>query len=135
MNTIMTPTQRYNDLKALIKRSYTDEKERNEIWEYIAGYILSPDKTEIHEDRLEDFTEFLGHEGRLAHIDIVIDAQDDDISKTSKLHDVVFNKIWPRPWMSMCYGETVGSRSELTRVFYLKEEKQNKERGHEKGVL
>ena len=28
MNIIMTPTQKHNDLKSLVKRSYIDEKER-----------------------------------------------------------------------------------------------------------
>ena len=98
MNTIMTPTQKYNDLKALVKRSYADEKERNQIWEYIAGYILSPDRTQILEERLDDFTEFLGHEGRLAHIDIVVNALD-----TTKCD--------------------IGTSQELTRFFYIETEK------------
>ena len=53
MNIIMTPTQKYNDLKALVKHSYADENMRNEIWEYITGYILTDDKKQIQEDRLE----------------------------------------------------------------------------------
>ena len=35
MNIVTTSTQKYNDLKALVMRSYADERERNEIWEYI----------------------------------------------------------------------------------------------------
>ncbi len=124
MNTIMTPTQKYNDLKALVKRSYADEKERNEIWEYIAGYILSPDKTQIQEDRLEDFTEFLGHEGRLAHIDIIINATDFDncSNELNKAFSDAIDKAWPSPWCTLCYGETIGTDHELTRFFYMKKE-------------
>ena len=110
---------RMRSLSALVSRSYPDEKVRDEIWDYFLGYILTSDKSEICEEHLKDVMNFIRIDGNLAHIDIVIDAQDDDVSKTSKLHDVVFNKIWPRPWMSMCYGETLGSKAELTRVFYL----------------
>lgn len=124
MNTIMTPTQKYNDLKALVKRSYADEKERNEIWEYIAGYILSPDKTQIQEDRLEDFTEFLGHEGRLAHIDIIINATDFDncSNELNKAFSDAIDKAWPSPWCTLCYGESIGTDHELNRFFYIKKE-------------
>lgn len=124
MNTIMTPTQKYNDLKNLVKRSYTDEKERNEIWEYIAGYILSPDKTQIQEDRLEDFTEFLAHEGRLAHIDIIINATDFDncTNELNKAFSDAIDKVWPSTWCTLCYGETIGTDHELTRFFYMKKE-------------
>ena len=126
---------RMRSLRALVSRSYPDEKVRDEIWDYFLGYIFTPDKSEIREDHLKDITNFTDIGGSLAHIDIVVDAQDASVIKSDKLREVVFDKIWPCPWMAMCYGETVGSRSELTRVFYLKEEKQNKERGHEKGVL
>ena len=126
---------RMRSLRALVSRSYPDEKIRDEIWDYFLGYIFTPDKSEICEDHLRDITNFMDTDSRLAHIDIVVDAQNADVSKSDKLREVVFEKIWPRPWMSMCYGETLGSKAELTRVFYLKEENQNKERGHEKGVL
>lgn len=124
MNIIMTPTQQYNDLKALVKRSYADEKVRNEIWEYISNYILSPDKTQIQEDRLEGFTEFLGNDGRLAHIDIVVDATDFDKSSAERGNAFVnaIEKAWPSPWVSIGYGETIGTDHELTRFFYMKKE-------------
>ena len=122
-------------LRALVSRSYPDETVRDEIWDYLLGYILTPDKSEILEDHLRDITSFTDIGGILAHIDIVVDAQDASVSRSDKLREVVFDKIWPRPWMSMCYGETVGSRLELTRVFYLKAGNQNKERRYEKGLL
>ena len=108
-------------LKALVERSYPDETLRNEIWEYFLGYILTPDKAGIREDHLRDITGFIDDSCCLAHIDIVVDAQDASVNKSDKLREVVFDRIWPRSWMSMCYGETIGSRSELTRVFYLEE--------------
>lgn len=124
MNIIMTPTQKYNDLKALVKRSYADENMRNEIWEYITGYILTDDKKQIQEDRLGQFTPFLDHEGLLAHIDIVVDAT--DIDKYYAERDNAFinavEKVWPSPWASFCYGETIGTARELTRFFYMKKE-------------
>ena len=110
---------RMRSLRALVSRSYPDEKVRDEIWDYFLGYILTPDKSEICEDHLRDITNFMDTDSRLAHIDIVVDAQNADVSKSDKLREVVFEKIWPRPWMSMCYGETLGSKAELTRVFYL----------------
>ena len=110
---------RMRSLRALVSRSYPDEKIRDEIWDYFLGYIFTPDKSEIREDHLKDISRFTDIGGNLAHIDIVIDAQDAGVSKSDKLREVVFDNIWPRPWMSMCYGETVGSRLELTRVFYL----------------
>ena len=121
----MTPTQKYNDLKALVKRSYADEKERNQIWEYIAGYILSPDRTQIQEERLDDFTEFLGHEGRLAHIDIVVNALDTTKCDDERCNLFVYaiEKAHPNPWASFCYGETIGTSQELTRFFYIETEK------------
>ena len=124
MNIIMTLTQKYNDLKALVKRSYADENVRNEIWEYITGYIYTDDKKQIQEERLEQFATFLDHEGCLAHIDIVVDAT--DIDKYYAERDNAFinavEKVWPSPWASFCYGKTVGTDHELTRFFYMKKE-------------
>ena len=120
MKSFQNKNQDLDALRALVERSYSDEKVRDEIWEYFLGYILTPDKSEIQETHLKDITNFINStDGRLAHIDIVVDAQDASISKSDKLREVVFEKVWPRPWMSMCYGETIGSRAELTRVFYL----------------
>ncbi|MBR6122685.1 hypothetical protein [uncultured Fibrobacter sp.] len=124
MNTVQTSTQKYNELKTLVKRSYADENMRNEIWKYITGYILTDDKKQIQEDRLEQFTTFLCHTGRLAHIDIVVDAT--DINKYYAERDNAFinavEKVWPSPWASFCYGKTVGTDHELTRFFYMKKE-------------
>ena len=120
----MTPTQKYNDLKSLVKRSYADEKERNEMWEYIANYILSPDKKQIQEDRLESFATFLSHEGHLAHIDIVVDATDLDkraVEMEKAFLDAI-DKAWPNPWVLICYGKTIGTDHELNRFFYMKKE-------------
>ena len=122
MSNSQNKNQGLKALKALVEHSYSDESVRREIWEYFLGYILTPDKSEIREDHLKDIMSFADVGGNLAHIDIVVDAQDSSVGKSDRLREVVFDKIWPRPWMSMCYGETVGSRSELTRVFYLKEE-------------
>ena len=61
-------------LRALVSRSYPDETVRDEIWDYLLGYILTPDKSEILEDHLRDITSFTDIGGILAHIDIVIDA-------------------------------------------------------------
>lgn len=125
MNIIMTPTQKYNDLKSLVKRSYADEKERNEMWEYIAGYILADDKKQIQEDRLEQFTTFLCHTGRLAHIDIVLDTSDFDKYSTERSNALVeaIKSAWPSPWVSICYGKTIGTDHELNRFFYIKKER------------
>ena len=124
MNITMTPTQKYNDLKALVQRSYADENVRNEIWEYITDYIFTKDKKQIQEDRLGQFAPFLDHEGLLAHIDIVVDAT--DIDKYYAERDNAFinavEKVWPSPWASFCYGKTVGTACELTRFFYMKKE-------------
>ena len=124
MNIIMTPTQKYNDLKSLVKRSYADEKERNEMWEYIAGYILADDKKQIQEDRLEQFTTFLCHEGYLAHIDIVLNATDFDkyTAERDKAFINAIENVWPSPWVSICYGESIGTDHELNRFFYMKKE-------------
>ena len=124
MNIIMTPTQKYNDLKSLVKRSYADEKERNEMWEYIAGYILADDKKQIQEDRLEQFTTFLCHEGYLAHIDIVLNATDFDkyTAERDKAFINAIENVWPSPWVSICYGESIETDHELNRFFYMKKE-------------
>ena len=122
MNTVQTLTQKYNDLKALVKRSYADENMRNEIWEYITGYILADDKKQIQEDRLEQFTTFLCHTGRLAHIDIVLDTSDFDKYSTERSNALVeaIKSAWPSPWVSICYGKTIGTDHELNRFFYIK---------------
>ena len=119
MSNFQSKSQGLKALRTLVSRSYPDEKLRDEIWDYLLGYILTPDKSEIRENHLKDITNFTDIGGSLAHIDIVVDAQDANVSKSDKLRKVVFDKIWPRPWMSMCYGETIGSQAELTRVFYL----------------
>ena len=119
MKSFQNKNQGLDALRALVERSYSDEKMRDEIWEYFLGYIITPDMSEIQEDHLRDITNFIDADRRLAHIDIVVDAQDASVSKSDKLREVVFDKVWPRPWMSMCYGETIGSKAELTRVFYL----------------
>ena len=124
MNTVQTSTQKYNELKTLVKRSYADENMRNEIWKYITGYILTDDKKQIQEDRLEQFTTFLCHTGRLAHIDIVLDAT--DFNKYSAERDKTFinviENVWPSPWVSICYGESIETDHELNRFFYMKKE-------------
>ena len=124
MNSITTPTQKYNDLKALVKRSYADEKERNVIWEYIIGYIFTDEKKQIQEDCLEQFATFLCHEGRLAHIDIVLDTSDFDKYSTERRNALVeaIKNAWPSPWVSICYGKTIGTDHELNRFFYMKKE-------------
>ena len=119
MRNFQNKNQDLKALRLLVERSYPDEKVRDEIWEYFLGYIITPDKSEIQEDHLGNITKFIDADRRLAHIDIVVDAQDASVSKSDKLRKVVFDKVWPRPWMSMCYGETIGSKAELTRVFYL----------------
>ena len=124
MNIIMTATQKYNDLKALVKRSYADENVRNEIWDYITDYIFTDDKKQIQEDRLGQFAPFLDHEGLLAHIDIVVDAT--DINKYYAERDKTFidaiENVWPSPWVSICYGESIETDHELNRFFYMKKE-------------
>ena len=124
MNIVMTPTQKYNDLKSLVMRSYADEKERNEIWDYITDYIFTDDKKQIQEDRLGQFAPFLDHEGLLAHIDIVVDAT--DINKYYAERDKTFidaiENVWPSPWVSICYGESIETDHELNRFFYMKKE-------------
>lgn len=119
MSNFQSKNQGLKSLRTLVSRSYPDEKVRDEIWDYLMGYILTQDKLEIRENHLRDIMNFADTGKNLAHIDIVVDAQDANVSKSDKLREVVFDKIWPRPWMSMCYGETLGSRLELTRVFYL----------------
>jgi hypothetical protein len=119
MSNFQSNNQGLKALRALVGRSYPDEKVRDEIWDYFLGYILTPDKLEIQDNHLKDITSFTDIGGSLAHIDIVVDAQDANVSKSDKLREVVFDKIWPRPWMSMCYGKAIGSKAELTRVFYL----------------
>ena len=124
MKIVKTPTQKYNDLKALVKQSYADENVRNEIWNYITGYILSPDSMQIQEERLEHFTPFLGHEDRLAHIDIIVNATDLEkrsVELNKALSDAI-DKAWPNPWGSFCYGETIRTDHELTRFFYIEKE-------------
>lgn len=124
MKIVKTPTQKYNDLKALVKQSYADENVRNEIWNYITGYILSPDSMQIQEERLEHFTPFLVHEGRLAHIDIIVNATDlekHSVELNKALSDAI-DKAWPNPWGSFCYGETIRTDHELTRFFYIEKE-------------
>ena len=124
MNTVQTSTQKYNELKTLVKRSYADENMRNEIWKYITGYILTDDKKQIQEDRLEQFTTFLCHTDRLAHIDIVLDATDLDkraVEMEKAFLDAI-DKAWPNPWVLVCYGKTIGTDHELNRFFYMKKE-------------
>ena len=119
MSNFQSNNQGLKALRALVGRSYPDEKVRDEIWDYFLGYILTPDRSEIREDHLKDITRFIDTDCCLAHVDIIVDAQDAGVSKSDKLREVVFDKIWPRPWMSMCYGKAIGSKAELTRVFYL----------------
>lgn len=124
MNTVQTSTQKYNDLKALVKRSYADEKERNEMWEYIAGYILANNGNEIQENNLEAFSRLTEHKGLLAHIDIVVDATDLDkraVEMEKAFLDAI-DKAWPNPWVLICYGKTIGTDHELNRFFYMKKE-------------
>lgn len=94
------------------------------IWEYISSYILSPDKSQIQEERLEDFTIFLGHEGCLAHTDIIVNALEPTIcdEKKCKALSFAFNRVHRNLWESFCYGESVGTSQELTRFFYIETE-------------
>lgn len=124
MNNAVTQTQKYNDLKALVMRSYADEKERNEIWEYIKNDILMDNNSKSQERRLEAYFRLVDPNGRLAHIDIVVDATDFDkhTAQMDKAFPDAIDKAWPNPWLLACYGESIGTDHELNRFFYLKKE-------------
>ena len=124
MNNAVTQTQKYNDLKAFVMRSYADEKERNEIWEYIKNDILMDNNSKSQERRLEAYFRLVDPKGRLAHIDIVVDATDFDkrTAQMDKAFPDAIDKARPNPWLLACYGESIGTDHELNRFFYLKKE-------------
>ena len=78
MNIFMTDTQKYTDLKRLVKNSYTSEYEAEDIWKSIRRDLVTPDQTSIVNKYLDLYTPFLDTGKPICHLDFFIDKQDDD---------------------------------------------------------
>ena len=58
-NTIPTLTQKYNDLHALVTRSYADKDEREDVWQSIRKILLNPDDNSIQANIMEFFEDMI----------------------------------------------------------------------------
>ena len=115
MNTIPTLTQKYNDLKSLVFRSFPNEDVCRDIWNFITCNILTPDKNEIVEKNFELFEELLGRDGVLHFFDFYAKGRE---------HVNVFavaeeNKI-ESPFVAVQMCNKPGIDPNLVRFFYVK---------------
>lgn len=115
MNTIPTLTQKYNDLKSLVFRSFPNEDVCRDIWNFITCNILTPDKNEIVEKNFELFEELLGRDGVLHFFDFFAKGRE---------HVNVFavaeeNKI-ESPFVAAQVCNNADIDPKLIRFFYLK---------------
>lgn len=115
MNTIPTLTQKYNDLKSLVFRSFTNEDVRRDIWNFITCNILAPDKNKILEKNLEIFEELLGRDGVLHFFDFYAKGRE-HVNLFAVAEE---NKI-ENPYVAVQMSNKPGIDPNLVRFFYMK---------------
>lgn len=71
-STIPTLTQKYNDLHALVTRSYDDKQEQEDVWQSIRKQLLEPDGLTIRSGNMQCFDHFLESGKLLTHRDYTV---------------------------------------------------------------
>ena len=71
-NIVPTLTQKYNDLHALVQKSYADKREQEDVWQSICKQLLEPDGRTIRSGTMQCFDHFLGTGKLLTHKDYAV---------------------------------------------------------------
>lgn len=96
-NTIPTLTQKYNDLHALVKKSYADKCEQEEVWQSIRNAILDPNDSSIQANVLDFFETFIEQDIPIAHRDIYI-RRDSDMAAQETITPLIMSGEIEGPW-------------------------------------
>ncbi|MBR3668553.1 MAG: hypothetical protein IKN70_00860 [Fibrobacter sp.] len=96
-STIPTLTQKYNDLHALVTRSYADKDEREDVWQSIRKILLNPDDNSIQANIMEFFEDMIELGTPIGHKDFFI-RRGSDTTAMQTIIPMIRNGEIDRPW-------------------------------------
>ena len=96
-STIPTLTQKYNDLHTLVKASYADKQEREDVWQSIRKILINPDDNSIHASTMELFEGMIELGTPIGHKDIY-QQNGNGAFPTQIILPMVERKEIDRPW-------------------------------------
>ena len=114
-STIPTLTQKYNDLHALVIRSYADKQEREDVWQSIRKILLNPYDNSIHESTMELFEGMIELGTPIGHKDIYLQ-NGNGAFPTQIILPMVERKEIDRPWC--CFKTGDDANGEFFRVIF-----------------
>lgn len=116
-STIPTLTQKYNDLHTLVKASYVNKQEREDVWQSIRKILLDPNDNSIHANIMEFFEDMIELGTPIGHRDFYI-SKNSDTSPTQVILPMVKRKEIDRPWC--CFKTGDDANGEFFRVIFRK---------------
>ena len=116
-STIPTLTQKYNDLHALIKKSYADKDEREDVWQSIRKILLNPDDNSIHANIMEFFEDMIELDTPIGHKDFFI-RRDSDTTAMQTIIPMIRSGEIGRPWCN--FVTRYAPDGEYNRVIFRK---------------
>lgn len=114
-STIPTLTQKYNDLHALVTRSYADKEEREDVWQSIRKILLNPDDNSIQANIMEFFEDMIELGTPIGHKDFFI-RRDSDTSAMQTIIPMIRSGEIDRPWC--CFKTGGDTNGEFFRVIF-----------------
>ena len=116
-NTIPTLTQKYNDLHTLVRMSYADKQEQEDVWQSIRKILLNPSDSSIYANIMELFEGLIELGTPIGHKDFCI--QKENGSSPSKIIlPMIERKEIDRPWC--CFKTGDDSNGEFFRLIFRK---------------
>ena len=103
-NTIPTLTQKYNDLHTLVKSSYADKQNREDVWQSIRKILLNPYDNSICANTLELFEGMIELGTPIGHKDFRI-PKENGSSPTQVILPMIERKEIDRPWCCFKTGD------------------------------
>ena len=116
-NTIPTLTQKYNDLHTLVRMSYADKLEREEVWQSIRKILLNPNDNSIHANIMEFFEVMIELGTPIGHKDFHIPKESGTYPSQIILPMIERREI-DRPWC--CFKTGDDSNGEFFRLIFRK---------------
>ena len=116
-STIPTLTQKYNDLHTLVKASYVNKQEREDVWQSIRKILLDPNDNSIHANIMEFFEDMIELGTPIGHRDFYI-SKNSDTSPTQVILPMVKRKEIDRSWC--CFKTGDDANGEFFRVIFRK---------------
>jgi len=114
-STIPTLTQKYNDLHTLVKASYTDKQEREDVWQSIRKILLNPYDNSIHASTMELFEGMIELGSPIGHKDIY-QQNGNGAFPTQIILPMIERKEIDRPWC--CFKTGDDANGEFFRVIF-----------------